>query len=143
MTLLNKGDLAPGDHIYVRRSGILYAHHGIYAGNGRVIHFSGREKEKVAPLVHTTPLAQFLKGDELRRREYRHRLAPDETLRIACGQLDRTDYSLLFNNCEHFATHCATGRRESLQARRFLAAACAVCVAAASLLKMDDDYKIL
>ena len=142
MTLLNKVDLAPGDHIYVRRSGILYTHHGIYAGGGRVIHFSGREKEKVAPLVHTTPLAQFLKGGELRRREYRHRLAPDVTLRIACGQLDRTDYSLLFNNCEHCATYCATGHRESLQARRFLAA-CAVCVAATSFLKMDVDYKIL
>jgi len=27
-------DLGPGDHIFVRRNGLLYSHHGIYAGDG-------------------------------------------------------------------------------------------------------------
>ena len=143
MTTLNVNDLLPGDHIYVRRSGILYAHHGIYAGGGRVIHFSGRENEKVAPLVHASPLAWFLKGGELRRREYSSRLAPAETLRIALELIDRTDYSLLFNNCEHFATYCATGRRQSLQAKRFFAAACAVCMAAGALITLDNNNEII
>ena len=32
-------DLKQGDHIYVRRKGLLYSHHGIYVGDGIVIHF--------------------------------------------------------------------------------------------------------
>ena len=139
MTTLNANDLVPGDHIYVRRSGILYAHHGIYEGGGKVIHFSGLEKEKVAPVVHASPLVWFLKGSELRRREYRCRLAPSETLRIARGLLNTTGYSLLFNNCEHFATYCATGLRHSRQARRFFATACAVCMAAGALITLDNN----
>ena len=142
MMTLNVNDLAPGDHIYVRRQGILYAHHGIYAGSGKVIHFSGLENEKIAPLVHATFLMRFLKGGELKRRDYRCRLAPSETLRIARELLDATDYSLLFNNCEHFATYCATGRRQSRQARRFFAAACVVGLAAASFVKIGDDSEI-
>eukprot|EP00850_Spirogloea_muscicola_P000268 SM000001S04670 [mRNA] locus=s1:1666607:1668012:+ [translate_table: standard] len=41
-----EADLAPGDHIYSWRRGYLYAHHGIYVGGGRVIHFTrGRDRE--------------------------------------------------------------------------------------------------
>jgi hypothetical protein len=42
-------DLNQGDHIYVRRKRLLYSHHGIYAGEGIVIHFKGAEKEKKRP----------------------------------------------------------------------------------------------
>ncbi|XP_078444561.1 protein LEAD-SENSITIVE 1-like [Wolffia australiana] len=41
--LSNKVDrleLKPGDHIYSWRSGYVYAHHGIYTGDGEVIHFT-------------------------------------------------------------------------------------------------------
>lgn len=40
--------LVPGDHIYVWRSVygfLLYNHHGIYSGNGKVIHFTTREPD--------------------------------------------------------------------------------------------------
>ncbi|CAM8941707.1 unnamed protein product [Rhodiola kirilowii] len=32
--------IKPGDHIYSWRSAYIYAHHGIYAGDGKVIHFT-------------------------------------------------------------------------------------------------------
>ncbi|MBW2584326.1 MAG: lecithin retinol acyltransferase family protein, partial [Deltaproteobacteria bacterium] len=38
---LAEEDLIRGDHIYVRRGGLLYSHHGIYAGEGTVINFKG------------------------------------------------------------------------------------------------------
>ncbi|XP_031280680.1 uncharacterized protein LOC116139150 [Pistacia vera] len=33
-------DLKPGDHIYSWRQAYIYAHHGIYTGDGKVIHFT-------------------------------------------------------------------------------------------------------
>ncbi|KAL2644266.1 hypothetical protein R1flu_011853 [Riccia fluitans] len=41
-----KDDILPGDHIYSWRSAYTYAHHGIYCGNNKVIHFTrGRNEE--------------------------------------------------------------------------------------------------
>lgn len=112
--------LQPGDHIYVRRKGRLYAHHGIYVGDGKVIHFAGSIREKSDPVVHEAALSQFLKGGILRRRDYRERLAASETIEIAREQLAGGRYSMIWNNCEHFATTCATGKKKSRQVRRAL-----------------------
>jgi hypothetical protein len=112
---LSEKDLNLGDHIYVRR--LVYSHHGIYAGDGNVIHYTGEEKEKKDPLIRETDIAAFLKGGKLRRRDYKKRLPPFETLSLAKKHLPDNSYSLAFNNCEHFATHCATGKRKSRQLR--------------------------
>ncbi|XP_047310623.1 protein LEAD-SENSITIVE 1-like isoform X2 [Impatiens glandulifera] len=37
---ISKEDLKPGDHIYSWRHGYVYTHHGIYIGEGEVIHFT-------------------------------------------------------------------------------------------------------
>ncbi|XP_021752154.1 uncharacterized protein LOC110717698 [Chenopodium quinoa] len=37
---ISKEVLKPGDHIYSWRNAYLYSHHGIYAGEGKVIHFT-------------------------------------------------------------------------------------------------------
>ena len=115
MSLL-KEDLNLGDHIYVKRK--LYSHHGIYAGDGNVIHYTGEEKEKKDPLVSETAIGDFLKCGKLKRRNYRKRLPPSETLSLAKKHLSDRSYSLTLNNCEHFATYCATGNKKSKQVRK-------------------------
>ena len=110
--------LNPGDHIYVRRKALLYSHHGIYAGEGQVIHFKGAVKEKKDPVVIKTDIENFLNGGKLKRRNYKRRLPHIETLRIAKEHLSEEGYSLAFNNCEHFATYCATGKKKSVQVRK-------------------------
>lgn len=117
MRLIEK-DLNSGDHIFVRRNGLLYSHHGIYAGAGTVIHFKGAEKEKKDPVVRKTDIENFLNGGKLRRRYYKRRLPRAETLKIAGEHLTKSGYSLAFNNCEHFATYCATGKKKSVQVRK-------------------------
>jgi len=112
---LSEKDLNLGDHIYVRR--LVYSHHGIYAGDRNVIHYTGEEKEKKDPLIRETDIEAFLKGGKLRRRDYNKRLTPSETLSLAKKHLSDNSYSLAFNNCEHFATYCATGKRKSRQLR--------------------------
>lgn len=114
---LTEKDLINGDHIYVRRKGLFYSHHGIYAGKGTVIHFKGTAKEKKDPLVMVTDIDNFLNNGKLRRREYKNRLSPSETLKIAREHLSKKGYSLTFNNCEHFATYCVTGKKRSRQVR--------------------------
>jgi cell wall-associated NlpC family hydrolase len=111
-------DLNSGDHIFVRRKGLLYSHHGIYAGEGNVIHFKGAEKEKRDPAVIITDIDNFLNGGKLRRRNYKERLPYSESLRISREHLSKKGYSLRMNNCEHFATYCATGNKKSRQVRR-------------------------
>ncbi|KAK8951248.1 hypothetical protein KSP39_PZI003758 [Platanthera zijinensis] len=37
---ISREDLKPGDHIYSWRTAYIYAHHGIYVGDGMVIHFT-------------------------------------------------------------------------------------------------------
>ena len=112
---LSKEDLGLGDHIYVKR--LLYSHHGIYAGDGSVIHYTGEEKEKKDPVVSETDIEDFLKGGKLKRRNYRKRLPFSETLSLAKKHLADNSYSLTLNNCEHFATYCATGKKRSRQVR--------------------------
>jgi len=117
MSLITE-DLNPGDHIYVRRH--FYSHHGIYTGYGTVIHYTGEEKEKRDPLVSETDIGDFLKGGRLRRRDHKCRLPPSETISRAREHLSDKGYSLTFNNCEHFATYCATGKKKSRQVRKVL-----------------------
>jgi len=38
-------------------------------------------------------------------------------------------YSLPFNNCEHFATYCATGNKKSLQVRRVIGGIASITLA--------------
>ena len=119
MRLIEK-DLNSGDHIFVRRKGLLYSHHGIYAGAGAVIHYKGAEKEKRDPAVIITDLDNFLNGGKLKRCNYKERLPYSESLRIAREHLSKKRYSLRGNNCEHFATYCATGKKKSLQVQRVI-----------------------
>ncbi|CAH9110695.1 unnamed protein product [Cuscuta epithymum] len=40
---VERSELAAGDHIYTWRAGFVYAHHGIYVGGKKVVHFTATE----------------------------------------------------------------------------------------------------
>ncbi|XP_057778326.1 protein LEAD-SENSITIVE 1 [Salvia miltiorrhiza] len=42
---IGRSSLKPGDHIYSWRTAYIYAHHGIYLGDDKVIHFTRRGQE--------------------------------------------------------------------------------------------------
>ena len=116
-----EADLLPGDHIHVKRKSRFYTHHGIYIGDRKVIHVAGSLREKIDPEVRETDLFRFLKEGRLKRRVYEQRLPASETIRIAKEQLSNKNFSVIWNNCEHFATYCATGKKKSLQTKGVLA----------------------
>ena len=117
---LSEADLLPGDHVYVKRPTRHYKHHGIYIGHGQVIHVSGSIREKRDPEVRQSDLATFLNGGILRRRDYKKRLPAAETIRLAKKHLHNKHFSIVRNNCEHFASFCVTGKKKSRQVRKIL-----------------------
>ncbi|NLO33506.1 MAG: lecithin retinol acyltransferase family protein [Candidatus Hydrogenedentes bacterium] len=113
--------MAKGDHIRVKRMGALYYHHGIDMGDGTIIHFSGELFDDENAEVIRTPEEEFLEGNEKRIVSYEDRddlLPIKETLKRAKANLGNKGYDLFFNNCEHFATYCKTGKKESRQVRK-------------------------
>ncbi len=131
---LTPKELNAGDHIYVKRRGFLYSHHGIYAGKGLVLHFKGAVKEKKDPAVILSDIATFLNNGKLQRRTYKRRLAHADTLQLARALLAQKGYSLVFNNCEHFATYCATGKKKSTQVHRIFSGMATLALAVSGLL---------
>lgn len=116
--------LEPGDHLCVRRYGMVYSHHGIYSGDRKVIHYTdiqGLMNKRVSRVVETS-LEEFLGSGILRRRKHVNSAHPDTILERARAGLNEAAYHLVFNNCEHFATWCATGRKKSPQVRRAVTA---------------------
>ena len=87
----------------------LFNHHGIDLGDGTVAHYlEGRE-------ILRSTLEEFSQGQPLQVINHAEASPVGVTLRRAMGRLGEQDYNLLFNNCEHFATWCKTGRHRSGQ----------------------------
>ncbi|MEY3545526.1 MAG: hypothetical protein RLZZ247_1683 [Cyanobacteriota bacterium] len=108
--------MAVADHLQVPRQHGLFNHHGIDLGDGTVAHYlEGRE-------ILRSPVEEFSRGQPLSVVAYPEGScsAPGVTLRRAMGRLGEQNYNLLFNNCEHFAHWCKTGRHRSEQVENWL-----------------------
>jgi hypothetical protein len=109
-----------GAHLVTPR--ILYSHHGVYVGGGKVVHYAAFAKLWARGPVEEISLADFADGHEL---WVRTRLTGepqcDETLRRARSRLGENRYRFLSNNCEHFSEWCVNGEHRSLQVERLLA----------------------
>ena len=103
--------MSAADHLQVPRQHGLFRHHGIDLGDGSVAHYlEGRE-------ILRSPLEEFGRGQPISIVSYPEGSCSSAavTLRRALGRLGEQRYNLLFNNCEHFAHWCKTGRHRSVQ----------------------------
>ncbi|MDM0113634.1 lecithin retinol acyltransferase family protein [Variovorax sp. J22R133] len=103
-----------GAHLVSPRRG--YKHHGIYAGQGRVIHYAGFSRGWWAGPVEEVTLGRFCMGRPVAVVDdagARH----DGAARVARARqrMGEDRYSLWTNNCEHFCTWCAHGIARSAQ----------------------------
>ncbi|KAL6959752.1 hypothetical protein U1Q18_039907 [Sarracenia purpurea var. burkii] len=137
---ISREKLKPGDHIYSwrKKAAYLYAHHGIYVGDGEVIHFttgdlgnfSSSSSDSSGPgSVESCTIDRFLSGGKLYIFTYgvseAHFLTkrggtcslavsdpPEDVLHRAKFLLKngfRRGYHLFESNCEDFAIYCKTG----------------------------------
>ena len=140
--------MARGDRLRVERrlagSTVVYMHHGIDVGDGTVVH--ARPDDFQRPLaggrVERTSLAEFAGGGTvLVTTDPPAAYRPDEIVARAVDHVGRQGYCPVVDNCEHFATWCATGERSSRQVDIVLsrisgaAARIAAVVSARSVLK--------
>ena len=96
-----------------KETGELYAcyfgtafHLGVYIGNNEVVHYRDDN------IVHRTSWEEFLRGREPQHWEYPDikGASPNAVVKTAMGKVGEVSkYSLLKNNCEHFAIYCKTG----------------------------------
>ena len=136
--------LRAGDVIGVSRGA--YEHYAIYAGGGRVIHYAGEAADfKGRISIHEAPFEEFLKNSsdyfvvsfagrfpvkihsatkfisgvcfDSCDMNWKGKYSPKETLKRAYSRIGETRYSVITNNCEHFAMWCKTGIAESTQVR--------------------------
>lgn len=112
--------MARSDQIYVMRPlvGIegVYQHHGIDGGDGTVIHYRKMGDEA---RIERTDRETFSWGQTVYRVDHPVVDADDVVMARAESRLGECRYDLFFNNCEHFATWCKTGRHESAQLATF------------------------
>ena len=114
--------MARGDRLEVEHrivgSTVTYLHHGVDLGNGTIVH--ARPHDFRNPFgggrVVRTTLAEFGEGRGVRvRNEPAAAFSPDEIADRALAHVGRDGYDPVIDNCEHFATWCATGSRTSRQ----------------------------
>ncbi len=106
--------MAAADHLRVPRQHGLFLHHGIDLGDGSVAHYlEGRE-------ILRSPLEEFSRGQEVSVVSHDQASPAGVTLRRAMSRMGEQNYNLLFNNCEHFANWCKTGRHRSGQVEDWL-----------------------
>ena len=106
--------MAAADHLRVPRQHGLFLHHGIDLGDGSVAHYlEGRE-------ILRSPLEEFSRGQDVSVVSHDQASPAGVTLRRAMSRIGEQNYNLLFNNCEHFANWCKTGRHRSGQVEDWL-----------------------
>ena len=112
-------ELALGAHLVTPRLG--FAHHGIYVGEGRVVHYGSFGSDWHRRPVEEVSLAHFTRGRNLWVRPHAaSRFGGAEVIRRARSRLGEDSYRLLTNNCEHFCHWCLQGEQHSAQVERLL-----------------------
>lgn len=119
--------LQRGDHIAAEaKQGILiYYHHGIFLGFDKgVADFGGTNKSNAELRIVDFDTFTHNKNRRLFRMRYISCLPLEESAEIAEYLVNNpmlwSSYSLLMNNCEHFATICKTNIPFSLQVRKII-----------------------
>ncbi|ENW03756.1 lecithin retinol acyltransferase family protein [Acinetobacter beijerinckii] len=106
-----------GSHLIVKHFG--YSHHGIYAGRGRVIHYSGFAHIFKKHPIEMTTIERFARGKTIYTRLYPSpRYKAKAVVKRMRSRMHENHYHLIINNCEHLCTWAITGVESSTQVER-------------------------
>jgi hypothetical protein len=99
----------------------LYSHHGLYLGDGRVIHYAGLAYGWRRGPVEIVPLEQFAHGRPVRVQCDRRVFDRCQVVARALSRLGERRYRLLTNNCEHFCAWALRNESCSAQVEKLFA----------------------
>src|SRR3977135_79547 len=109
-----------GAHLRTPRRG--YLHHGIYVGDGKVVHYAGLASGLHRGPVEEVPLARFTRGRPVWVKAHASsNFECPEVIQRARSRVGEDCYKLLTNNCEHFCEWCLRGEHRSSQVEALLA----------------------
>ena len=99
-----------------------YTHHGIYVGDGQVVHYAGLSRNWRRGPVQVVSLSEFSSGRGVWMKwtptaRYVGGLAAQRAL----SRVGEDRYRVMTNNCEHFCAWCLDGESRSRQVERWLA----------------------
>ena len=101
--------LLPGDHLVVNVDVLgITEHHGLYIGNGEVIHLCAHAKQVILSCIAT-----FSEEKEIRVK--RRAPYPQDAIDYARHELGKLGYDVATNNCEHFVNRCIEQQHTSNQ----------------------------
>lgn len=158
--------LRTGDVIGVSRG--VYEHYAIYAGKGRVIHYAGNTSDFNGRItIHEAAFEEFIKKStdffivsfegkypvkihastkfiaggyfDCCEINWKKKYSPEKTLKRANSRIGENKYSIITNNCEHFALWCKTGNAESTQVRMIASYVLATGVGLGSIVDSRKD----
>jgi hypothetical protein len=103
-----------GAHLVTPRTG--FVHHGIYVGEGRVIHYGAVDGFIPNGPVEEVALSCFRRGRAIAVRSgLPVRFTTQEVIGRARSRAGENRYRLFSNNCEHFCEWCLRGEHRSYQ----------------------------
>ena len=141
MEYFKAGDVILSDRVF-------YKHYGIYAGNGRVIHYASKNGDFGTDLrVREASLERFANDGKCLVVSFAgncaggKKFSPMETVCRARSRLGEKKYNLFFNNCEHFAMWCKYGTSKSVQVEKAVTAALVIGAIAITihLIKSEEE----
>jgi Lecithin retinol acyltransferase len=104
---------------HLKSSRVVYSHHGVYIGGGKVVHYAGFCRRWWPGPVEEVTLTRFAVGHTIRIVDHITRTySPQEIVDRARSRVGERNYRLLTNNCEHFCNWCVSGYSRSAQAER-------------------------
>jgi hypothetical protein len=109
-----------GAHLITQRR--FYTHHGIYVGEGRVIHYAGLVDGSWRGRVEDVSLVRFGKGRSIGILRDARVFDRKEVVTRARSRLGERRYRILTNNCEHFCAWSLGHEVRSPQVDRVLGA---------------------
>ena len=110
-----------GSHLVSQRTG--YTHHGIYTGDGKVIHYAGFGDGPHSGPVEETSLDAFHNGHGFHLKHHENpAFNGEQAVERARSRMSENVYCLFSNNCEHFVNWCIEGDHASAQVDKGAAA---------------------
>lgn len=88
------------DHLYIQCLG--FTHHGIYIGNGLVIHY-------LRTGVQCDTIEKFSEGQNIYVRDSLKTYSTNEIILRATRRIGECKYNVITNNCEQFVLWCRAG----------------------------------
>jgi hypothetical protein len=122
--------MAAGDLCKVSRK--FYYHWFIEGPDNTAVHYTGTPVNKTNASVKLTSIEDVLQGGEKEIVRAADSAKSHLIVERAMQHVGMSSYHLAFNNCEHFAKHCAVGIHTSAQVNRAVIVSLACMTAGAS-----------